>query len=693
LSRMIDRILKFLMDRPGEWFDDGEIQKALGIKNRAQVNSRCRKLADEGKILRSRIGGRLKNSYQKGLGLLEPTPPAHGQVPTLLSNTREPYSRKPIENSLINYGRKSKYDEAWKTIFEKFGGVDFVFQIIRSGKIAEIPANELSKYGSRINWKGTNIFSHEGVIQHQGAHLNALKNILCEHITKKEKIVCSMRICGGELRLFIKLFDSAKGGESRPSSHSPGPSETPQRKMARREDIESFYQLLDQLSTIIGGTRVLSKCDGKMDWPKRGVYFFFEPGEYREDNETPRVVRVGTHAISLGSESTLWGRLRSHRGFLTGRYAGGGNHRGSIFRKLVGYAILEKGGHHSDFPTWGQGQSATPSVRNREHPIEVEVSRHIREMPFLWLDVNDEPGPTSDRKTIEKGAIALLSNRNKGEIIDPSSENWMGRWCPKGAVRESGLWNSQHTDKKYDANFLRGFKSHVEKVSPIQGKADDGPTKKTLILIPCSGRKREGGNQLYQRVPGRRMLDVLSENYKDMLLSSRQEVAKAIEESAGPDLGSPVSEGGVTFLPAFKRYDGNLYRQITERTWENLRRSNRVDVVIVSGLYGLVFWDEPIRYYNVMMNQSPWYGRRLCTWWKRHGLPEILASLIMKIGYSDIHDFLSTHYRVAVNDYQRLNPSIGAHTHNYPGLGSGADYHRGRDINDLILKLTRVKNE
>jgi len=327
------------------------------------------------------------------------------------------------------------------------------------------------------------------------------------------------------------------GGERRPSPRPPGLPGTPQPKMGRREDLERFYQLLDQVSTIIGGTRVLSECDGKMNWPKRGVYFFFEPGEYREDNETLRVVRVGTHAISLGSESTIWGRLRSHRGFLTGRYAGGGNHRGSIFRKLVGYAILEKEGHSSDFPTWGQGQSATSNVHYREHPIEVEVSRHIREMPFLWLDVDDEPGSTSDRKTIEKGAIALLSNRNKGEIIDPPSENWMGRRCPKEAVRESGLWNSQHTDEKYDANFLRVFESYVERVSPIQGKADDGPPTKTLILIPCSGRKREGGYQLYQRASGRRMLDVISENYKDMLISSRQEVAKAIRESAGPEQG------------------------------------------------------------------------------------------------------------------------------------------------------------
>jgi RecB family endonuclease NucS len=62
---MIERIYAFLREKPGEWFDDGEIQKELGIKNRAQVNSRCRQLADKGRIVRSRIGGRLKNSYEE----------------------------------------------------------------------------------------------------------------------------------------------------------------------------------------------------------------------------------------------------------------------------------------------------------------------------------------------------------------------------------------------------------------------------------------------------------------------------------------------------------------------------------------------------------------------------------------------------------------------------------------------------
>lgn len=63
----MDRILDFLCERRGEWFDDEEIRRAVGIKHHAQVNSRCRQLAEEGKITRRKISGKLKNICQEEL--------------------------------------------------------------------------------------------------------------------------------------------------------------------------------------------------------------------------------------------------------------------------------------------------------------------------------------------------------------------------------------------------------------------------------------------------------------------------------------------------------------------------------------------------------------------------------------------------------------------------------------------------
>jgi hypothetical protein len=166
----------------------------------------------------------------------------------------------------------------------------------------------------------------------------------------------------------------------------------------------------------------------------------------------PRVVRVGTHAVSSGSQSTLWSRLSTHRGNLK---TGGGNHRGSIFRLLIGEALANS---QADFSmaTWGQGSSADRVNRDAELSLGIEVSRHLRQMPFLWLRADDDPSASSVRGIIERNAMGLLSNYQRlgTESIDPPSENWLGRHSLHQRVRESGLWNNNHVDEKCDSGFF-----------------------------------------------------------------------------------------------------------------------------------------------------------------------------------------------------------------------------------------------
>ncbi|WP_257628650.1 hypothetical protein [Haloplanus salinarum] len=93
--------------------------------------------------------------------------------------------------------------------------------------------------------------------------------------------------------------------------------------MARTALLDRLYSLFDDLERRIGGARRLGDCDGYMDWPDRGVYFLFSADETRVTGEFPRLTRVGTHAVSRGSGSTLWERLRTHRGAQRGTYVGG----------------------------------------------------------------------------------------------------------------------------------------------------------------------------------------------------------------------------------------------------------------------------------------------------------------------------------------------------------------------------------
>jgi hypothetical protein len=237
--------------------------------------------------------------------------------------------------------------------------------------------------------------------------------------------------------------------------------------MNRLADIKSFYRILAALEAKLGGKRILSECTGRMNWPNRGVYFFFEPGETRSDSgEGPRVVRVGTHATTAGSKSRLWGRLSQHRGSTR---TGGGNHRGSIMRLLVGIALKTRS-TIDQVDSWGAGQNLTitsmksgvtcSELRQREHVLESAVSQYIRAMPFLWLNVDDVPDPKTDRGLIERNSIGLLSNYMQ-TAIDRPSDTWLGAYCDRERVQRSGLWNNNYVDEGYDPQYLAVLERYV----------------------------------------------------------------------------------------------------------------------------------------------------------------------------------------------------------------------------------------
>lgn len=229
--------------------------------------------------------------------------------------------------------------------------------------------------------------------------------------------------------------------------------------MTRANEIDRLYALLSDLEKQVGGKQRLGECNGYMDWPDRGIYFFFAPSEYR--GEQLRLTRIGTHAVSQGSQTTLWDRLRTHRGANRGTYEGGGNHRGSVFRKRVGEAIIERDNLPDEYPEWGVGSSAGRELRLEELAMERRVSDYIRELPFLWVDVDDEPGPESDRAYLERNAIALVSNFGR-ESIDPRDEEWLGYYSPVEEIRESGLWNINHVAEDYEPEFLEALATYIE---------------------------------------------------------------------------------------------------------------------------------------------------------------------------------------------------------------------------------------
>ncbi|MDB6088374.1 MAG: hypothetical protein JWN85_1158 [Gammaproteobacteria bacterium] len=239
---------------------------------------------------------------------------------------------------------------------------------------------------------------------------------------------------------------------------------------SRADDLIRLYWIFEGLEASSRGKRFLAQLAPAASWPRRSVYFFFEPGEVRTGSgHGPRLVRIGTHALGAGARSTLHQRLRQHAGRASGS---GGNHRGSIFRLLVGEALIARG-DCPPCPSWGVkgdiGKAAAGLCMEREalaaaeEPIEAAVSVYLGQLPFLWLPIEDEPGPDSLRGFIERNVIALASGLHE-PVIDSPSSSWLGLNSGRDKVRRSGLWNQRHVEEDYVPDFLDVLEAAVERM-------------------------------------------------------------------------------------------------------------------------------------------------------------------------------------------------------------------------------------
>lgn len=233
--------------------------------------------------------------------------------------------------------------------------------------------------------------------------------------------------------------------------------------MTIEDALDRFLTRLAQLRAAQGGGRRLPEIAGARGLPARGVYFFVDPTEPLILGH-PRIVRVGTHAVSEGSRSTLKQRLAQHRGRLA---EAGGNHRGSIFRLLVGEALIARG-LAPDCPSWGMkgARSAAAAVLARspddlaaaEAPVEQAVSAYLSGLEVVFAPVDDAPSRESARGVIERGAIALLAEAARRGLVTPGPD-WLGHWSRRPTVHTAALWNQNHVAEPWSPEFLGIFEA------------------------------------------------------------------------------------------------------------------------------------------------------------------------------------------------------------------------------------------
>lgn len=201
-----------------------------------------------------------------------------------------------------------------------------------------------------------------------------------------------------------------------------------------------------------------------------------------------------------------------------------------------------------------------------------------------------------------------------------------------------------------------------------------------VVLLPCSGRKRPGGQNALEALASLR--SPMGEPPAGRLLVARKELACFIGLSPGPDLGYSNADGDVRFLPASERYDGNIYRAARfSLVWPQTEGRT---VLIVSALYGLLFADDLIRDYDLKMDSTGPDGFRLYTWWKHHGLGRQVADCAMSLQPTLVHDLLSGKYRKALEPWPRPEVRAVLRQYEFPTLGMGADYARGRLLRKIL---------
>ncbi len=216
-----------------------------------------------------------------------------------------------------------------------------------------------------------------------------------------------------------------------------------------------------------------------------------------------------------------------------------------------------------------------------------------------------------------------------------------------------------------------GYRAAQKKVFSTYSIAEPVARPSLVVLIPESTRKRKGGEPRPHRMDS--FADSLPPAIRRKLGSLRTEVRRQTAAMG------PVPEG---LLPAYRRFDGNMYRRIQAEDWE--RRAAGVEVLIPSGLFGIVASLDTIPAYPQSMAEAAPRLGKLNRWWRDGGLPDILNAYLKETRPGTVVDLLSGAYREAVQGYADELPGIKVKRIDFPGMGRGSQPRRGETVAQLL---------
>jgi len=196
-----------------------------------------------------------------------------------------------------------------------------------------------------------------------------------------------------------------------------------------------------------------------------------------------------------------------------------------------------------------------------------------------------------------------------------------------------------------------------------------------VVLIPESTRKAKGGSQGIPEVDS--IAAALPSSMRAKLEGLRDEVLQKSPKGS-------VRPGGL--LPAYRRFQGNMYMSIPDEAWA--QRTPNVEIVIASGLRGLVTSRDTVpAYAHSMAEPTPPFGK-MNRWWHDGGLPGILASYLDSVQPRLVVDLLSLEYRHSVAGYAAGLKGIDVRTIDFPGMGRASQPLRGERIARILQSGT-----
>jgi hypothetical protein len=194
------------------------------------------------------------------------------------------------------------------------------------------------------------------------------------------------------------------------------------------------------------------------------------------------------------------------------------------------------------------------------------------------------------------------------------------------------------------------------------------PITKTLLIIPCSGAKIQGGHGL--EVSGG-IVQHLPEPLASRLLVARQRMRSV----------SFTNESEL--LPAAERYAGSFYKAAGASIRDCINAGGHI--IIISGGYGLLTPDEPVGVYDAVFKRQDWppglLESALAIYAQEHRIAHVRAFLAASTSYRKVVEQVCW-TSAGLKDALLISPSVeggGAMLKTPRTLGEAfSDFTRGR---------------